>query len=102
VRTCAAEVQPVERHPVLRRAANRANEHELVQRQFAVVPVAAGDMELALDIRRRQQLARGDARLEVRRIPADRLDAGFRKCLFGGVRPPTLQRVRAGLNARST
>ena len=54
MRAGTAKIQPVDRHSVLRGTANGPHKHELVERQFAVMPMAPGDVEFALDIRRRQ------------------------------------------------
>ena len=52
----AAEIQTADRHRVLRRARDRPQHQELVERELAVMPVTARDAELALDVRRQQQL----------------------------------------------
>ena len=40
----------------MRRTRDRPQHHELIERQLAVVPMAAGDAELLFDIGGRQQL----------------------------------------------
>ena len=58
----AAQVQAVHGHRVLRRAGHRSQHQELIERELAVMPVAAGDAELPLDVRRQQQLGCDDLR----------------------------------------
>ena len=52
VRSRTAQKHTVDGQLVLRRTVHRTHEQELIQRQFGVVPVAAGHMELALEISR--------------------------------------------------
>ena len=56
----AAQVQARDRRGIARRARDRAQHHELVQAEFAVVPVAAVHVEFLLQVRRGQQFRAGD------------------------------------------
>jgi hypothetical protein len=48
--TSAAQKQTIERRTILGCAAHRSREQKLVERQFAVMPVTARDVELTFDI----------------------------------------------------
>jgi len=78
VGTRAAEIKAVDRHAVLRRAANWPNEQKLVERQLTVMPVPTGNVKLTLNISRCQQLARCNSLRDIRRIA---LDDPYRGCL---------------------
>ena len=52
----SAQIEPVHRHRVLGRARHRPQHHELIQRQFGMVPVASGNSELCFNVCRRQEL----------------------------------------------
>ena len=96
----AAQVEPVQRHGVLRSTADGPDEQELVEREFAVVPVPACDMELFLDVGRGQRFAGGDALLDVGRIPGDRCHDGVEERLPRRIRPAAVQRIRRVLHDR--
>src|SRR3984893_14549221 len=58
-----------------RRGARHGADHEeLIEREFRVMPVTPGDAELALDVRRREQLHRADAVAQLRRVSAEGID----------------------------
>src|SRR5687768_8623610 len=52
-----AHVQAIDRRRVARPAGNRAQEEQLLERQFTLEDVAFGQTEHALDVKRRQHLA---------------------------------------------
>src|SRR5580658_2827828 len=67
----AAQIQPSHRRRVLCRTGHGPHHQKLIERQLAVVPVAADDAKLALDIGRRQQLRGSDRAAQTRRVLLD-------------------------------
>ena len=57
MRAGAAQVEPVDRHPVAGVAEERPPEEELVEARLGVERVAAGEAVVALEVDRRQDLA---------------------------------------------
>ena len=74
MRAGATQVESVERHRVLRRTADRARKQELIQCQFAVVPVPARDAKLLFDVDRGQHFGCVDALFKVRHGLAERFN----------------------------
>src|SRR4029077_7347021 len=70
----AAEVEARDRCAVLRGARHRTQHEELIERELGVVPVASGHAELALQILRREQLARADAVAQLRGVGRKSVD----------------------------
>src|SRR5690554_6824213 len=55
-----AEIEPSNRRSILLEAAGRAQQKDLIETHLAMVPMTAGQQELALQILRRQYLLRTD------------------------------------------
>ena len=72
MRARSAEEQILDRRPVARPAEQRARDEQLIERQLAVEDVAAGQAVRALEVERRDHLARDDRRVEARRVLRDR------------------------------
>ena len=69
-------IQARQRRAVLRGARHRAHHEELVEGQLGVVPMAAADAELPLDVDAASAArARDDARAQPRRVRSERIDA---------------------------
>ena len=69
---CAAQEESPQRSAILRRARDRTDHEELIERQLHVMPVAAADAELRLDVLRREQLCRAYRVAESRRVSLER------------------------------
>ena len=54
----AAQEQARQRRAVLRGARHRPHHEELIEGEFAVMPMTAADAKFLLDVERRQQFAR--------------------------------------------
>src|SRR5258707_6786321 len=87
VRARGAEVEAFHGRAVVGVAENRAGGKELVERQRSVKDVAPDHAEIALEIERREDLAREDARLEVRAAAVHRFGDGGGGCCLGIVAP---------------
>src|SRR5277367_5281212 len=74
VRAGAADIEAFDRGAVLRDAGHRADHEELVEGEVAMMPMAAGDAELPLDIDRGQQLTARDQAAQARGMALDRAD----------------------------
>src|SRR6266487_936950 len=72
VGTRAAQVQPTHRRTVVGITEHGPGREELVERERSVEDVSSDQAELAFEVKRREYLAREDARLESRRVPLDR------------------------------
>src|SRR6267154_5874338 len=83
VRARGAEVEAFHGRAVVGVAENRAGGKELVERQRSVKDVTPDHAEIALEIERREDLAREDARLEVRGVAVHRFDDGVGGCFLG-------------------
>ena len=73
-----AQIQALKRHRVLRGAGHRSDKKELIERQFTVMPMTAGNMKLFLNIGGCQQFTGDDALLNVWCVTRDDID----RCLF--------------------
>ena len=74
VRARSAQIEALERHPIIGRADHRPSAEQLVEAHLAVENVAADQAEAALEVERRMDLP-ADHRLgEARRVGIDRRD----------------------------
>src|SRR5512145_135807 len=90
-----AEIESGHRHRILRGTRDGPQHHELVERQLAVVPVAAADTELALDVDRQQQFRRDDVTAQPRYVSLEYGQCALEEPVPGrvGVRPGIERRV---------
>src|ERR1700691_2882130 len=77
----AAEEEPLERRAILRRAHHRADHEELIERQLRVMPVAATDAKLCLDVLWREQLCRAYRIAQPRCMRLERLQDRIQELL---------------------
>ncbi len=77
MRTGPAEPEPGDRHAIALELAGGAQEEHLIQRHLAMMPLAAGHAELALDILGRQHLLRDHAAGEIRGKVAEQGQRAF-------------------------
>ena len=91
---CAAQEQAGNRRVVLRSLVSRPHHEQLVQGKLGVVPVAAGDVAVLFEVRRRQELTVHDLLANPWGMAGDRIDGAFAHLLAGRVGPSFLQLVR--------
>src|SRR6266496_6003454 len=72
----AAQVKAAHRRTVIGVAEHRARREQLIEGERAVEDVPADEAEIALEIERREDFSREDARLEIRRVAVHRFDDG--------------------------
>src|SRR6476469_10833594 len=77
----SAQVQALERHPVIGRADHRPGAEQLVESHLAVEDVAADESETALEIKRRMDLPPQHRLGESGRVAVDRRDDLVRRLL---------------------
>src|ERR1035441_10584735 len=87
----AAQVQARQRCAVLRGTRHRPDHEELIEGEFAMMPMAAADAKFLLDIERREQFRGDDAVAQSRRMPRQGVDAQVRET-SALLRPAVLQR----------
>src|SRR4051794_21563712 len=71
VRSGPAQVEALERHPVIRRADHRPRAEQLIEAHLAVEDVAADEPEAALEVEWRMDLPADDRLGETRRVRVD-------------------------------
>src|SRR5213592_3784077 len=76
MRTGSAKVQPAYRRAVVGVTEHGPRRKKLVERERAVEDVPADHAEVALEVERREDFSREDARLEIRCVAVDGFDDG--------------------------
>src|SRR5687768_13876869 len=97
--TRSAQIQTLERHPVVGRTDHRPGAEQLVEPHLAVEDVAADQAEAALEVERRMNLPPKHRRGEARRVRVHRRDDRVRGFLFLVVPAPPRPQVEAKMLA---
>src|SRR5262249_2410150 len=100
MRAGAAQIEILDRRRGAGPREERTADEQLIERQLAVEDVAAGEAVVALEVERRDHLARDDRRGEAGGEPLDRPRRGRAEAVALGVPRRAAQMVRRVLHVR--
>src|SRR3990167_9169951 len=97
MRSRAAQKKTADRRAVLTEPQERPHGEELIERELAMENLAAGQPPAALEVERRQDLARDDTRLQRGRVLLERRHHGIAQALAGALPVGVPQVIRRKL-----